>query len=328
MQYRPLGSTGYTTSEIGLGTWQLGADWGDRPDEKKAFAILETAVESGVNLFDTADVYGDGRSEQLIGKYLKETGHDVFVATKFGRGGGVYPNGYSLESMRNAVTDSLQRLGRERLDLLQLHCIPTEWMQGGEVWDWLRELQSQGLIHHFGASVESVEEGLLCMERAGCATLQVILNAFTQRPARDLLPRAAAEGVGVLVRVPLASGLLTGKFTKDTIFAKEDHRNYNRDGAAFHVGETFSGLPFERGVDLADRVENELLPEGYTMPQLALRWVLDQEGVSTVIPGASRPEQVRSNAAVSDLAPLPKPVHAGLREFYEGAVAEHVRGHG
>ena len=328
MQHRPLGSTGYTTSEIGLGTWQLGADWGERPDEKKAFAILETAVENGVNLFDTADVYGDGRSEELIGKYLRETGHEVFVATKFGRGGGIYPDGYTFERMREAVTASLRRLRRERLDLLQLHCIPTEWMRHGEVWDWLRELQTEGLIRHFGASVESVEEGLLCMQQDGCATLQIILNAFTQRPVTELLPRAVENGVGILVRVPLASGLLTGKFTKQTTFAKEDHRNYNRDGEAFHVGETFSGLPFERGVELADRIEHEFLPEGYTMPQLALRWVLDQEGVSTVIPGASRPGQVRANAAVSELAPLSESVHVALRGFYRDDVAKYLRGHG
>ncbi|WP_053977257.1 aldo/keto reductase [Mangrovimonas xylaniphaga] len=325
MKTRHLGKNGFKVSEIGLGTWQIGADWGKQFSTDKALDILNTAVENGITFFDTADVYGNGQSETFIGEFLRQTDKDIKVATKFGRGGDVYPASYTKDAMRKAIEHSLHRLGVDALDLLQLHCIPTIEMQKGDVFDWLRDFKSEGLIKTFGASVESVEEGLLCLEQEGLQSLQVIFNIFRQKLVNELLPQAEAKEVGIIVRLPLASGLLAGKFTKTTTFNKEDHRNYNKDGNAFNVGETFAGIPFEKGVELADALKPSV-PEGMTMAQLALRWILDHKAVSTIIPGASSPNQAQANALVSELPPLSKELHATLAEFYKANVHEFIRG--
>lgn len=325
MKTRRLGKDGFAVSEVGLGTWQLGGDWGQDFSTEKAAEILAAAVETGVNFFDTADVYGDGQSEKFIGQFLSGTHRTVRVATKFGRGADVFPASYSRGALRAAIEGSLSRLGVAALDLLQLHCIPTAELRKGDVFDWLRDFQSEGLIKTFGASVESVEEGLLCLEQEGIQSLQVIFNIFRQKLVTELLPQAEAKGVGIIVRLPLASGLLTGKFTQDTTFAADDHRNFNKDGESFNVGETFAGLPFEKGVELANILKS-YLPEDLTLTQLALRWILDHRAVSTVIPGASSPIQVRDNAIASELRPLPEALHAQLAELYWSEIHEAVRG--
>ena len=323
MNHRALGATGAVVGEVGLGCWQLGGDWGT-VEEETAFRILETAVEMGVDFWDTADVYGGGRSETLIGRYLKAHPANVFVATKLGRGA-IYPNGYTRAAVRQATEQSLRRLGVDVLDLTQLHCIPMAVLQQGQVFDWLRELKQEGKICNWGASVESMDEALVCLEQEGLASLQIIFNLFRQKPIQALFPQAQAKGVAIIVRLPLASGLLSGKFAVDTRFAADDHRSYNRDGQAFNVGETFAGLPFVKGVELANGLK-PLVPAGATMAQMALRWILDHEAVSAIIPGASRPEQVRSNAAASGLAPLGEALHARLEGYYQEKVHPFIRG--
>ncbi len=323
MNQRRFGDT--TVGEVGLGCWQFGGDWG-QVSEDEALQTLLAAYDSGVTFFDTADVYGGGRSESLIGRFLRETKAPVFVATKLGRRGDPgRPDNFTLDVMRQHTIDSLTRLGVETLDLTQLHCIPTEELRRGEVFDHLRTLQSEGKIARFGVSVESVEEGLICLEQAGVTSLQVIFNIFRQKPAMELFTRAKEKGVGIIVRLPLASGLLTGKFTKETTFAPQDHRTYNRDGQAFNVGETFAGLPFERGVALTDALK-PLVPEGLTLTQMALRWCLDFEAVSVIIPGAKDPAQAKANAAIAALPPLSEALHTRLRTFHDTEVASFIRG--
>ncbi|CCQ75112.1 aldo/keto reductase [Magnetospira sp. QH-2] len=325
MRYRTFGDTGVSISEIGLGTWQLGAEWGDVSDSQ-AQAILDTARDAGISFFDTADVYGLGRSEERIRTFLSRCSKPVFVATKLGRfpepG---WPENFTFESFRTHVEASLTRLGVEALDLTQMHCIPTEVLRDGAVFDHLRRLKTDGKIKAFGVSVETVEEGLICLEQEGVTSLQVIFNMFRQKPARELFDLAKAKGVAIIARVPMASGLLSGKFTVDQTFDKDDHRTFNRDGAAFNVGETFAGLPFEKGVRLADRLK-DMVPEGLSLADMALRWILDHDAVSTVIPGATRPEQALSNARASDLPPLGADLHAQLAAFYDSDIAEHIRG--
>src|SRR5215469_1063982 len=325
MNTRAFGKTGIRVSEMGLGCWQLGGtDWGDL-DDRTALDILSAAVDAGVDFFDTADVYGNGRSETLIGRFLKECQPGVFVATKLGRTSSLYPDKYTEASVRAATEASLKRLGVSALDLTQLHCIPIGEMRRGDVFEWLRRLQREGKIRHFGASVESMEEALLCLEQPGLASLQIIFNIFRQKPITALFTKAKEKGVAIIVRLPLASGLLSGKLTQQSRFPKNDHRNYNRDGQFFNVGETFAGLPYEKGVELADALK-PLVPNGFTMALMAQRWILDYDAVSVVIPGASRPEQARANAAVSNLPLLGPKLHETLRNFYEREVAAHIRG--
>lgn len=325
MNARTFGKTGIRVSEMGLGCWQLGgADWGDLED-RTALDILSAAVDAGVDFFDTADVYGNGRSETLIGRFLKERRPKVFVATKLGRTASLYPDKYTEAAVRAATEASLKRLGVSALDLTQLHCIPTGEMRRGDVFEWLRLLQSEGKIRHFGASVESMEEALICLEQPGLASLQIIFNIFRQKPIAALFPKAKEKGVAIIVRLPLASGLLSGKLTKQSRFPQNDHRNYNRDGQFFNVGETFAGLPYEKGVELADALK-PLVPNGLTMAQMAQRWILDYDAVTVVIPGASRPDQAQANADVSNLPPLQPKLHATLQNFYDREVAAHVRG--
>lgn len=326
MKSRKLGNKGFTVSEVGLGCWQLGADWGSGISEEKAFEILQTAVDNGVAFFDTADVYGNGKSEKAIGKFLKTTNANVKVATKFGRGADAFPDRYSREVMRKTILASIDRLGVDSLDLVQLHCIPTEELKKGDVFSWLRELKEEGLVKNFGASVETVEEGLICMEQEGLLSLQVIFNIFRQKLITDLFPVAEEKGIGIIVRLPLASGLLSGKFTKETIFHESDHRNFNRDGAAFNVGETFAGLPFEKGVELTNELKNKFVPNNITMAQFAQRFILDHKAVSCIIPGASSPKQILSNTSVSEIPKLEDNIYTELRTLYENEIKNYIRG--
>ena len=325
MQHRILGTAGLDISEVGLGCWQIGGNWGGTIEEDKAIEILQTAVDQDITFFDTADVYGDGRSERLIGEFLKGSSKDIKVATKFGRQSHIFPNNYTQDVLRKCVEASCERIGMSQLDLLQLHCIPTEELRKGDIFDWLRQLKEEGLIKYFGASVESVEEGLICIEQEGLQSLQVIYNIFRQKLTTELLPQAAKKGVGIIVRLPLASGLLSGKFTKDTQFDTEDHRNFNKDGQIFNVGETFAGLPYEKGVELSDQLKTKT-PEGMTLLQMSLRWILDHPEVTTIIPGASKVEHVISNAQASNLPPLSPDLIVHLANFYHQEIHDHVRG--
>lgn len=325
MNLRLFPSPSVPVSEIGLGCWQLGgADWG-MLDDNKACEIMKAAVDSGINFFDTADVYGNGRSEELIGRFIKGLSEKTFVATKLGRTSALFPNQYTEAAVRSATEHSLRRLGVETLDLTQLHCIPAAVLRNGEIFDWLRRLQKEGKILRFGASVESDEEAMICLRQEGVVSLQIIFNILRQKPAFHLLEEAKKKNVAIIARLPLASGVLSGKFTRTTKFPEKDHRNYNRDGAVFNVGETFAGLPYETAVTLCDELKKNV-PVGFTMAQMAQRWILDHEAVTTVITGASRPDQVLANATVSGLPPLDASLHAALRRFYDQAVARHIRG--
>ena len=315
-------------AEVGLGTWQLGsADWG-KVDEEAAMGILKAYVDAGGNFIDTADVYGMGVSEQLIGKFLKTINQEVFVATKLGRRGDQengWPQNFSYEAMKKQTEDSLKHLGLSQLFLQQLHCIPTEEMRSGEVFDHLRRLQSEGLIKHFGASVETSEEALLCLEQEGLASLQMIFNLFRQHVADEVFAKAKEKGVALIIRVPLASGLLSGKFEENTTFSSKDHRNFNANGDQFNAGETFSGIEFKEGVKLSNTIKT-LLPDE-RMAQWSIRWILDHPEVTTVIPGASKVSHVESNVEASQLEPLSAAVHNTLRELYDREIHDKIRGH-
>jgi len=325
MNYRDFSDTDIKFSEVGLGTWQIGGSWGD-VNQDEAVKILQTAADNGVTFFDTADVYGDGKSETFIGEFLKTTDKKIFVATKLGRNSNPgWPDNFNLDVMRAHAKASADRLGVDTIELIQLHSLPTEVLREGKVFDNLRILQSEGLIKNFGVSVESDEDALICLEQDGLKSLQMIFNIFRQKPITEVFDLAKAKNVAIIVRLPLASGLLTGKMNVNTHFDATDHRNFNRDGQAFNVGETFAGLPFEKGVELADELKT-MLPEGMTMPQMALRWILDFDAVTTIIPGASRAEQVLSNVSASDLPPLSLELHAQLTDWYETKVAQFIRG--
>ena len=327
MKNRTFNGTGREVSEVGLGCWQLGgSDWGE-VDDRTAFAIFESAVEEGVTFLDTADVYGAGRSETLIGQFRQDHrgGRELFVATKLGRGGDLYPDKYTEAGVRAATEASLRRLGVDALDLTQLHCVPEPVLRQGEVFAWLRRLQTEGKIKAFGASVETDAEALLCLEQAGLSSLQIIFNLFRQKPAERVLPMAREKNVAVVVRLPLASGLLSGKMRKDKQFAANDHRAYNRDGEKFNVGETFAGLPYETGVELAEKLR-AIGPPAVNMALWTQRWLLDHEAVTVIIPGASRPDQAAQNAEASRLAPLDAGLHETLAGFYREHVAAHIRG--
>lgn len=322
---RTFGSTGRSVGEVGLGTWQLGGNWGT-VSEDAALRTLHAAVEAGTTLFDTADVYGDGRSETRIGRFLQETRAPVYVATKLGRSGSPgWPGNFTREAIRAHTEASLRRLKVQAIDLTQLHCIPFEVLQRGEVFEYLRELKREGKIRDFGVSVESMDEALFCLQQPGVAALQIIFNVLRQKPARVLFGEAKRRKIALLVRLPLASGLLGGRMTKATTFGADDHRNFNRDGQMFNVGETFGGLPFAKGVELVEALR-PLVPAGMTLPEMALRWCLDFEAVSAIIPGARSPEQARANAKASSLAPLSPALHAQLGDFYLREVEPHIRG--
>ena len=314
MRSRVLGKSGISVSEIGLGCWQLGGDFGPVGDLQSQH-ILEAARISGIDFWDTADVYGGGLSETRIAEFLSSSDTEVTVATKVGRDGALYPDGYSKEKVRKNIEGSLKRLGTEAIDLVQLHCVPPEMLKAGDILAWLEDFQSDGLIRHFGASVETIDDALLAMQHPKLTSLQIIFNLFRQDAITRLFPVAEANDVGIIVRLPLASGVLAGKMRLDTQFAKSDHRNYNRNGEFFSQGETFSGVPFERALELVEQIRL-MVPDGMSMAQMAMRWLLDQPAVSTVITGASRPEQVIENASVSALPPLSSELHARLTYFY------------
>jgi aryl-alcohol dehydrogenase-like predicted oxidoreductase len=325
MQTRTLGRTGRTVSAIGLGTWQLGADWGE-VDDTDALAVLDASHEAGVTVFDTADVYGDGRSESLIGRWLAANpGSGVTVATKMGRRMPQEHDNYVLDHFRAWTDRSRRNLGVETLDLVQLHCPPTSVFVDDAVYDALDTLVAEGAIAAYGVSVEKVDEALAAIARPNVATVQIILNAFRLKPVDEVLPVARQYGVGIIARVPLASGLLSGKYTLDTEFAANDHRSYNRHGESFDVGETFSGVDYATGVRAATefaRLAREAAPDA-TPAQVALAWVASQSGVSTVIPGARNPEQARANAAAGSLE-LPDSFDAAVRELYDREIRASV----
>ena len=327
MNTRIFGKTGRVVGEVGLGTWQIGGNWGDVTDDT-ALATLRAAHEAGTTFFDTADVYGDGRSETLIGRFLQESKvrDQLFIATKLGRRGDPgWPKNFAREAVRTHAEDSLRRLGVEAIDLLQIHCVPPDVLMRGELFGWLEELKREGKIKAYGASVEAMDEALWCCEQPGCASLQIIFNIFRQKPIHVLFDAARRSGVALIVRLPLASGLLGGRMTKSTQFDTDDHRNFNRDGQSFNVGETFAGLPFEKGVELADALKPGV-PRGLTLAEMALRWCLDFAAVSVIIPGARNVAQARGNARAALLAPLSRERHVKLAAFYEREVAAHIRG--
>jgi len=300
MQQRPLGRTGRLVSAIGLGTWQLGADWG-AVDENDALAVLAASADAGVTLFDTADVYGDGRSEKLIGRFLAERpDHGITVATKMGRRVDQLRENYTEEAFRGWTERSRENLGVDTLDLVQLHCPPTEVIAADDLFDALDRLVEDGLIGAYGVSVETCEQALAAIARPGVTNVQIIVNPFRLKPLDEVLPAAAAAEVAIFARVPLASGLLSGKYTTATTFASDDHRSYNRHGEAFDRGETFSGVDFEAGIAAASELATTL-PDGVSLPAASLAWIAAQPGVTSVIPGARTPQQAEANAAAGAL---------------------------
>ncbi|GAA4834031.1 aldo/keto reductase [Luteimicrobium xylanilyticum] len=325
MEHHLLGRTGRLVSVVGLGTWQLGTDWGD-VSEADAHAVIDASLEAGVTFVDTADVYGDGRSEQLIGSYLAEhPDAQVTVATKMGRRVEQVPEAYTLDAFRGWVDRSRTNLRTDRLDLVQLHCPPTAVYSDDAVFDALDTLVDEGAIATYGVSVERTEEALTAIARPNVATVQIILNAFRLKPLDEVLPAASEAGVGIIARVPLASGLLSGRYTAQTTFPESDHRTYNRNGEAFDVGETFSGVDYETGVEAAQefaRLVEELgAPEdgapALTPAQAAIAWLWQQSGVSTVIPGARNADQARANAAAGSARVLGPTFERGVRRIYD-----------
>ena len=324
MNRRKLGKTGYEVSEIGLGTWQLGESFGQLSDET-ANEILKTARSVEVNFWDTADVYGGGQSERRIGEFKDKRG--VFVATKLGRNGDIFPNktGYNRKKIKESLAGSLKRLGVETLDLAQLHTVPTEVLADGEVFNIMDDLRAEGMLRHWGASVENVEEALIALKADGCTTLQIIFNLFRQDYITEVFPEATKRNVGIIVRLPLASGLLSGKWNKDTKFAPTDHRNFNANGEQFNVGETFSGLPFDKGVGFAEQLK-QMVPSGIPLSQFALRWILDQPAVSTIIAGVTRPDQLRANVDATKREPVEPALAEKLTGWYQEKVRPEIRG--
>ncbi|RRR98583.1 aldo/keto reductase [Glycomyces terrestris] len=321
MEERVLGRTGASVGVVGFGAWQIGADWSE-VSEDDAEAALEAAAGAGVTFYDTADVYGDGRSERIVGAFRKRR-PGVFVATKMGRRAEQVHANYSEPHFLSWNDDSRSRLDMTPLDLVQLHCPPTSVYGDDEVFAVLDAMVADGRIAHYGVSVETCEEALAAIARPGVATVQIILNPFRQKPLERVLPAAADAGVGVIARVPLASGLLSGKYTAETEFAPDDHRNYNRQGEAFDVGETFAGVDYATGLAAVERLR-PLVPAGMTMAQFALRWILDQPGVTVVIPGARNAEQARANAAAAAFPPLGEDLHAEVRAVYDDLIRPQV----
>ena len=316
MQYRRLGKTGRDVSAIGFGAWAIGADWGN-VDDAESLRALHAAADAGVTLIDTADVYGDGRSEKVIARFLSErSGERLFVATKMGRRVPLNMSLYKPEAFRAWVDRSRDNLGMDRLDLVQLHCLPTDLYYRPEIFAALDELVSSGAIANYGVSVERVEEGLKAIEYPGVASVQIIFNMLRQRPADHFLAEAKRRDVGVLARVPMASGLLTGKMSKQTVFDASDHRLFNRHGESFDVGETFAGVDYDAGLAFVEELRS-LVPGGATMAQMALRWILMFDGVTAAIPGAKSPEQAKANAAAADLAAIPPATLERIRVMYE-----------
>ena len=322
MQLRRLGRTGFQVSEIGFGAWAIGGSWGST-DDATSLAAMHAAVDAGVTFFDTADVYGDGRSERLVGQLLRDRDESLIVATKFGRRVPLDLSLYTYDNFRAWLERSRENLGVETVDLVQLHSLPWETYYRPSVFEACDRLVEEGLVRAYGVSVEKVEEALKAIEHPGVSTVQIIFNVFRQRPAGLFFEQARARDVGVIARVPLASGLLTGKLTRESTFAPDDHRTFNRHGEVFDRGETFAGVDFETGLDAVEALR-PLVPEGATLAQLALRWILMFDAVSTVIPGAKTPEQARANAAAADVAPLPGETMERIDALYRERIAPLV----
>lgn len=326
MKHRQLGSTGFSVSEVGLGTWEIGSDWGD-VSEEEGYDAVTTALDAGIDFLDTADVYGDGRSERRIGRVLETEDVDedeVVVATKAGRRLDPHTaDGYTRDNLERFVDRSRENLGVETLDLLQLHCPPNEVYYQPDVFESLAALVDAGKVAHYGVSVEKVEQALKAIEYPGVETVQIIFNPFRQRPKERLFEEAQKRDVGLIVRVPLASGLLADKFDHDTEFSADDHRNFNRDGSAFDRGETFAGLPYDQALEAVDELRDHV-PSNMTMAQMALRWILDHDAVSTVIPGSTSSEHIRDNVAVSDFPSLSHETRGAIRDVYEAYVYDDV----
>lgn len=324
MKSRQFGRTQWTVSEIGFGAWAIGGAWGD-VSETDAKGAVHAALDAGMTFIDTADVYGDGRSERIIRDVLKERGGTrPMVATKAGRR---LPRqvveGYTKENIEGWIDRSLANLGVDTLDLVQLHCPPTDLYYRPDIFEIMEGLVAKGKIRHYGVSVEKIEEGLKAIEYPNVVSVQIIYNLFRQRPADLFLREARAKNVAVIVRVPLSSGMLTGKMSAKTAFAADDHRLFNRNGEAFDMGETFSGVPYDTGLEAVERLR-PLVPGGATMAQFALRWILIQEAVTVIIPGAKNKAQAEDNAAASLLAPMPADVMAEARKVYEDLIKVHV----
>jgi aryl-alcohol dehydrogenase-like predicted oxidoreductase len=326
VEQRAFGRIGRQVSVVGLGTWQLGSDWGP-VDDAGALAILAAAVDAGVTFLDTADVYGDGRSERLIGRFLAELGsggaQDLVVATKMGRRGPQDPAEFTLDNFRSWTDRSRDNLRVDTLDLVQLHCPPTPVFGSDAVYDALDTLVADKRVAAYGVSVETCDEALAAIARPNVASVQIVFNALRRKPLERVLPAAQAAGVGIIARVPLASGLLSGRYRHDTVFAADDHRTYNRHGEEFDVGETFSGVDYDTGVDVATEFAG-LAPQGMTPAQMALRWVIQQPGVTSVIPGARTVDQALANAAAAPLPPLPDATLAAIEVLYDRRIRAQV----
>jgi aryl-alcohol dehydrogenase-like predicted oxidoreductase len=324
MNYRRLGKTGFEVSEVSLGTWQLGGKWGEDFSDKTAEEILNTAIDNGVNFIDTADGYNGGLSERAIGRFLKKRSENIRVATKCGRRLNPHTaEGYNRENIRRFVEASLKNMDMEALDLIQLHCPPTEVYYKAEVFEALEELKAEGKILHYGVSVEKVEEALKAIEYPGLASVQIIFNMFRQKPAEEFFKAAKKRDVGIIVRVPLASGLLTGKMSKDTVFSQGDHRFFNRNGEAFDKGETFSGVNYELGLQAVEELKEVFGPKE-TLANIALRWILMFDEVSCIIPGASRADQVVSNIKASGIEALSQEEMNKVKEIYDKYIKNSV----
>ncbi|MFZ0582885.1 MAG: aldo/keto reductase [Candidatus Acidiferrales bacterium] len=316
MRYRALGRTGWQVSDISFGAWAIGSAWGQVSDED-SLAALNTAIDCDVNFIDTADVYGDGRSERLIAQLKKQRKEEIIVATKAGRRLAKQSEaGYSRENITKWIEDSLRNLATDSLDLLQLHCPPTSLYEHDEVFGILDDLVQAGKIRYYGVSVEKVEEALTAIQHPNVQSVQIIFNCFRQRPAERFFAEAKRKQVGILARVPLASGLLTGKFNLNSTFAADDHRNFNRHGEAFDVGETFSGVDYKAGLEAVEELQ-PLIPRGATMAQFALRWILMFDAVTCAIPGGKRPDQVTDNCRASELPPLSDETMTDVRQIYD-----------
>lgn len=325
MKYRILGKTKFKISELSLGTWQLGGKWGDKFDNSIADQILNDAIDSGINFIDTADVYNNGLSEMAIGKFLKTRSERIYVASKCGRRINPHINeSYQPEILKEHIESTLLRLKLERLDLIQLHCPPPEVYNRPEIFGMFEDLKREGKILNLGVSVERLNEALKSMEYDNVTTIQVVFNMFRPEASDFLFQEAAKRNIGIIVRIPLASGLLTGKFSKETQFGPEDHRNFNRDGAAFDKGETFSGIDYETGIEAVEELK-KVFPGNENLAPIALRWVLMHNEVSSVIPGASRPDQVGSNLNALDIPPISKEQMEQVRTIYESRIKHLVQ---
>jgi aryl-alcohol dehydrogenase-like predicted oxidoreductase len=324
MNYRILGKTGFKISEVSLGTWQLGGKWGEKFNPETARQILEKSVENGINFFDTSDVYNNGESEIAIGRFLKKAGQRIYVATKCGRQ--LNPHtaaGYNMENISKYINESLARMKLEAIDLIQLHCPPTEVYYRQEVFEALDDLKKEGKILHYGFSVEKVEEALKAIEYPGVASVQMIYNMFRLKPQERFLEEAFKRNVGTIIRVPLASGLLTGKLKKDTKYSADDHRFFNREGKLFDKGETFSGVPYETGLEAVEELKKIFNDTDLT--KYAIRWILDNKDITCVIPGMSSEEQLKSNIAASEMQPLKESQTEAVKDIYDRYIRKYVQ---